>query len=350
MSAKFAATAAVVVLAFSVNLFGQYPGSRFPDPSASPQVTDQPGALPDNGQFWNYGTVTGTVCDLHNHPIENARVGLHSSSTGAIVATTYTKSNGLFQFSNLQPGTYEVEATIGLSQTSQSANITPGGQYNATLRIPDAGPDYAGPATVSVADMKVPGKARNELRKAQENMSRKKFAEARKELLKAIDLYPNYAKAHMQLGVLDMMEGNLPDASRELETSVKFDPNAPIAFVALASAYNTMHHYLDAESALESASRLAPMAWQIHFELSRAKLGERNFAASVQEVDKAMKLCQSDIPGLHLLKAKALLALRDYPKAEAELEQYIRNVPQEESTEARNTLNQVKAFTANSAK
>jgi tetratricopeptide (TPR) repeat protein len=232
--------------------------------------------------------------------------------------------------------------TFGVSEVRQRLDVPPG-MFQVSVQIPVMMADYSGPATVSVSDLKVPGKARNEEQKAEQNIARKPD-DARKELTKALELDPKYGKAHMLMGILNLMQRRIKEATRELEAAIQYDPGNARAFLALASAYNTEQRYPDAVRALDSGTRLAPAAWQTYFEMSRARLGMKDFKAALEQATKAEGLCPEDNPDIHTVKASALIGLRDYPHATDELEKFLHLAPEgPQAAEARRTLDQLKA-------
>lgn len=333
----------LLLLALGLPAFAQHP----PDPFGPPMSQD-PQRIEDgdNGPAPRsmMSTLAGSVLDIKNHPIENASVSLRDLATGMSVTTTYTTPDGSFEFRNLQHRSYELVVTAGLTEARQRVEIV-GGVSNVLVRFPTLQADYGGPSTVSVADMKVPSKARNELHKAEQNMDKRNWGEARKQLTKALAIYPEYSQAHMLLGLLNAQEQHPQEAAAEAEKAVQCDPSNAMAFVALASIYNWTQHYADAVRALDTGTRLAPNAWQVYLEMAKAKLGMKEFSAALQQAERAEQLCPTGFPSIHLVKAHALIELKDYPKATAELEQYIRRVPKgSESADARRTLEQVKSF------
>ena len=63
-----------------------------------------------------YGTLTGTVSDQKGAVVPGATVEAHNVGTGVSKETT-TDKNGGYQFSDLQPGLYNVTFTLGSFKT-----------------------------------------------------------------------------------------------------------------------------------------------------------------------------------------------------------------------------------------
>src|SRR5205823_10867791 len=114
------------------------------------------------------GVLTGSVHDTHNQPVQDARVEVRGLRDGQTVSAAYTTAEGQFEIDNLPVGTYEVVISHGLAQERQQVAIE-GATAPVTFRLAEqeAGDAKAGNTTsVSVAEMKVPKKARQHYEKA----------------------------------------------------------------------------------------------------------------------------------------------------------------------------------------
>jgi tetratricopeptide (TPR) repeat protein len=205
----------------------------------------------------------------------------------------------------------------------------------------------AGEDTVSLANLTVPGKAKSQLDKAQNLLDRQKTPAARAAALKAIQIYPEYAEAHGFLGMLDLLEHKPEEALDQVEKAVQIDPNSPQCLYELGTTYVVLRRYDDALRALQTSLRSAPNLWEIHYEMSKAYLGKGDFAAALRQTDNALALAPTPYFPVHLIRAHALLGLKQYTQAVAELEVYLKRQPRGEfAPEARETLNRVKVLTA----
>ena len=69
--------------------------------------------------------------------------------------------------------------------------------------------------------------------------------------------------------------------------------------------------------------------------------------ASIKALDKAQALTKEPYPFINLVKGHALLALKQYPEAMAELEAFLQKAPSDPQSEsARQMLSRAKAFAA----
>jgi predicted Zn-dependent protease len=296
-------------------------------------------------------SLSGSVRTFDNQPVRDARVEIHMLGTGSSIISGYTLPNGSFEFPNVPPGTYEVVATVGMQEAREQVNVDHP-DVSVQLRLPgDAAAETSSSATVSVSQLKVPGKAKQLFAKAQEAFQKEKFDQCREKLAKALQIFPNYAQALTLRGLLALQDNQLDQASADLEQAIKNDYSYGQAYVVLGATYNLMQHYDDAMRVLERATALAPGSWQAYLELSKALLGKGQFEAALRQVNKASALAPPSYGAIHLVKAHALLGVKNYDQAVVELEQYLGSKPDSaESAKARETLNQVRAFMAANGK
>lgn len=291
--------------------------------------------------------VVGVVRSQDNRGVANARVEVRDV-TGTTVASTYTGPNGGFQINGLRTGRYDVVATVGLCEAREHLALEHG-ENNIALMVNERTPSAdAGNATsVSVADMRVPDKARKALNKAHELIGKHRNDDAQKELAKALEIYPQYSDAYRERGIMQFAAGNVDAAINDLQQAIKYDPNNAMAYMAIGAALNNQEKYDDALRALDRGVTLSPNAWQAYFEMARAQLGKGDFAASLRSCDRAQQFMTADYAPFHLVRAHALMGVKNYAEAQAELEAFISGNPSSEDVaRVQKTLNEVKAFTA----
>jgi len=294
--------------------------------------------------------LSGAIRGMDDAVIKDARVEVCDLSTGAVIVVAYTGPQGQFQVNRLPVGSYEVVATSGLSEARERVRVTEGDTM-ITLRMPNPATarasELGGRHSVSVAQMQVPEKALKEFKKAQSAWEKQKFEEAAKRLDRALDIYPQFADAYTLRGVMHLSRNNLDDACANLERAIEIDGESGLAYVVLGAAYTSLTRFEDAVRVLERAVSLLPNSWQAQFELGRAQLAKGNFEGALRHASNAQQLGANDYAPVHLIKAHALLGLKHYTDAMAELQVFLSKDPQgPQATKARETLSQVKAFAA----
>jgi tetratricopeptide (TPR) repeat protein len=294
-------------------------------------------------------SITGTVQDATNRPIGGASVELIDPSTGRNLTGTSTLSNGTFQITNVPRGTYEVVARQGVAEERTRVEIE--ADRDLTFRLPVNLPEATNQSSISLTQLNVPGKARRLLEKAQEAFRRARLDDAFNFVQKALVCYPNYAKALVLRGVLNMQKGDNKDAQPDLEKAVQLDYGDDMGFVALASLYNNEGQFDRASQTLDHGMSLNPRSWQANLEMARAELGKNDYGGAVRSLDRAQMFAPPQVTMVHLYRAQALIGLKDYPTAITELQSYLDKSPNDPNSEmARTTLTKLKEFTASAQK
>ena len=272
-------------------------------------------------------SLSGTVVSLTgDHPLGNVKIDLTEGATGRPVSTTYTDNAGSFVFSGVPSGAYQITATAGLVQVSDridlSATAAP-----ITLRIPDrqnaADRPGSDPNTVSVAQMKIPEKARAELAKAQELSSKGKVEDAQKHLAKSLEIAPDFAEA-LTLRAVMRLSNDLTGAEADLQHAIKVDGNYAMAYTVLGAALNVQGKFDQALNTLNRAIALAPMAWQNFYEMAKAYDATAKYQEGLQHVQKAFSLSGEVFPPMLLLRAHCLMGMHQFGDAATDLEAFLK--------------------------
>jgi Tfp pilus assembly protein PilF len=296
-----------------------------------------------------FNSLSGSVRSADDKPLKDVRVELREADTGNAVGSVYSNASGNFEFSHLRTGIYEVVATSGLQEVHDRVEITAmGNMVNLRLPISTVANDGNGRNTISVAQFKVPGKARDELKKAREAISKQKPEEAQKHLAKALEIYPKFADALTLRGILKLDSKDSDGAIADLQQAIEYDGNCALAYLVMGAVFNTKGKFDDAIRALQRGEALTPNSWQASFELGKAYVGKLQYEDALRQLNKAQALSPSDYPLIHLVKAHAMLAMNSYGDAMDELQQYLQKDPKgPNSAQAEKMLAQAKAYAAN---
>ncbi|MBV9608131.1 MAG: tetratricopeptide repeat protein [Acidobacteria bacterium] len=314
--------------------------------TAAAQTLSPYGSLQD-------GSIVGSVTSGQSHALGNVRIEVRDMMAGTAVSSTYTNDFGSFELSNLAFGTYEVVATSGLSEAREIVRVR-SAQTTVSLHLDGQSSnaqasDRSGRNTVSVNDFKIPKKARDAFRKAEQALQSSKVDEAMTHIAKALEAYPRYAAAMTMRGILKLDKDAAQDAVNDLEQAIQYDPGYPTAYLALAATYNRLSRFDDSIRTVDRGIALSPNSWQGYFELGKAYVGKGDYTTAVKHLNKAEDMAPKDFALVHLVKAHAMLALQDYSTAMLELESYLTKHPQGPDSEAaRKTLDEVRSFVAQS--
>lgn len=316
--------------------------------SPFPNSGSQPGMNSGgNAGHMDNRSLSGIVQDPQNHGLNDVRVEL-ADSNGAIVASANTNAAGHFEFNNLTSATYTVVATSGLEQASERVDLT---NFSNMVNIRISG--RAQPAdgvegnSVSIAQYRVPAKAREAYRKAHEDVEKGKLEDASKHLAKALELCPNYADALTLRAVLELNARDSQTAIADLDKAIQADGNYAMAYMVMGSALNMQSKFDEAIRTLQRGETLAPNYWQAYFEMGKAYLGKADYPAALRELDRAESMAPADYSLIFLMRAHALLAMKQFPEAMAALQAYLQKDPKGAYTDqAHKMLEQAQAYVA----
>jgi tetratricopeptide (TPR) repeat protein len=178
-------------------------------------------------------------------------------------------------------------------------------------------------ATISAAELRVPGKARDACRKAWFAMSENKLGDAARYIEKALSVWPQYAAALALRATLEMQDTNSHERAKDdAEKAIEYDPNYAAGYIVLGSAYNSLGQFDDAIRTLDRGIALLPTTWQGYYEMSYALLGKGDFLGGLHQAEKASSLGSGNYPDLHLVKAYCYVGLKNQSAAKAELEAF----------------------------
>jgi tetratricopeptide (TPR) repeat protein len=329
----------LTIVMFTLGCWAQLPGMAIPEP----------GHFDNESSIGFTSSISGTIHDLSGHPVNNARVEIVEIATGRTVATAFASATGAFEIDNVHNGDYDLVVTAGTAEVR--TRIDGATERQLTVRLPMNAPAAGNQSAVSVTQMNVPGKARHLLERAEQALHGARLDEAFGFVQMALVCYPNYAKALILRGILNMQKGDNKDAQPDLEKAVQLDYTDSAGVVALASLYNNEGQYDRAAQTLDHGTTLNPNSWQVGLEMARAQLGKKDFGAALRSLDHAALVAPPAFTLVSLYRAQALIGLKDYNGAISLLETYLTRSPNDPAApQARNILAKLKEFTASAQK
>jgi Flp pilus assembly protein TadD len=323
------------------------------DPSQSPFSNQNtlPGShSPMNNPRGDTRTISGVIQDNQNYGLNDVRVELNDAN-GTMVGSVYTNPAGRFEFSRVAPGTYTVVATVGLQQASERVDTTNfSNSVNVRMQGVSKPADGVEGNSISIAQYRVPAKAREAYRKAHEDVDKGKTEDAHKHLARALELCPNYADALTLRAVLALNQRDSQSAVADLDKAIQIDGNYAMAYMVMGSALNMEGKFDEAIRSLQRGQSLAPNYWQGYFELGKAYIGKADYPGALKQFDRAQSLAPEDYPLISLLRAHALLAMKQFPEAMAALQAFLQKDPHGPNSEqAQKMLEQAQAYVASNA-
>ena len=180
----------------------------------------------------------------------------------AFNAQTRADSKGRFRFKKIPPGTYSLSIFIpGAGEMQGTVDVTPAfadanGRVERQFTFDEdelaqeALPVQQG--MVSVRELSIPRKARNEYSTARNDLRRQKVESARRHLEKAVEIAPQFLEALNYLGVLAYQRRDFATAEEYFRKALEQDPEAYEPVVNLGGALLAMGR---SQEALEINSR-----------------------------------------------------------------------------------------------
>jgi tetratricopeptide (TPR) repeat protein len=240
----------------------------------------------------------GRACDIQ------ASVSL-VSTFGPRIAEDFTNTDCEVTFANVAAGSYHVTVSgAGIeSSDSRAFDLDSRGFLDLDVNVNRVGAaNYNGiiaPANslVAAVDLNVPQGARKELDKANQFITKGNLQKAIERLNKAIAIYPHYAEAYNNLGVV---YGRLGDRVRNLEAlqkAVSLNDHFAPAYLNLARVAIMDRDFPQAELLLNKATAIDPADPQTLVLLANVELLNQNY-------DQALAVCRrahSATRGAHAL-------------------------------------------------
>src|SRR5262249_4354601 len=178
------------------------------------------------------GSIRGRVIDPAGAFV-NQSVKVSLLTVNGLQSTVYSDNQGWFEFPDLVPGNYEVQAETAGPQfqiVSQSVQVYRGAPSLITISLVDknAHPKRDGKSTVSVSELgtEIPKEARKEFELANKASQAQKSEEAIAHLRKAISIYPNFVMARNNLGTQLLAQGKLEEAAEQFRHASLIDEKA----------------------------------------------------------------------------------------------------------------------------
>jgi tetratricopeptide (TPR) repeat protein len=178
-------------------------------------------------------------------------------------------------------------------------------------------------ATVSVATLRVPDKAWKHFSKAKAASEHNRPEESGREIAQAIAIAPDFAQAYLLRADLQIKAHAFAAAIDSVAEARRVEPEIPLAGIVLAGAYNGLAQYAEAIAVLEHIHGWEAQSWQASYERARAATGTRDTDAALYWSARCLELAPRNFVDVHLVRANALMAAREWSEAELQLQTYL---------------------------
>ena len=257
-------------------------------------------------------------------------------------------------FMNVPTGTYQLKVSgvgfASVDDTISAENGSPDFEVKVR-RTNDPAGTLAGPANafVSASDLAIPTKAQKEFDKAQGWIDHQDFNKAIQALNQAIAIYPSYAGAYNNLGVVYSRMGDHQKEREALQHAISINDHFAPAYVNLGRMAITAGNFTGAESELGKASSYDPTDTMTLVLLAYSQFMDKHYDLAIATAHHAHELAGQHAFA-HQLAARAYEQKRDGVNAIAELELFLKEEPTGQRADiARKEMAQVQAIVRRSA-
>lgn len=269
--------------------------------------------------------LSGRVLYAQNHaPAARIGVNLLLAGQDQPLQRISTDIHGSFLFLGLQQGTYVVEvAEKGYNRTCVAVQVPSSVPVTILVELEPADVHEASKTTVSVRELQIPRKARKEFEKGvHELYGKQRPAHSLYHFRKAIELYPDYEEAYIQLGGVHYGQAQYAEARELLEEAIEIDPESARAWTMLGIAYSDAGQAEKSLQALQQAVKLDTNNWHAHGVLGNIFLEMNQIEESYRHASRAHEL-QPHAPTVQILLHNVCLRCEEYEVALRELEEFL---------------------------
>lgn len=263
----------------------------------------------------------------------NGRVQIEIfSMAGTPVATIATNADGTSTATIMSGASYRVRITgEGIEPASYDFFIF-GGKTSDTENFNvkrTSAPSTAGTApTISLAEMNVPAKAKDEMQKGMEAFSKGDMAKAQQRFEKAVAIYPQYARAYANLGIIAAKSGDRAKARSLFTKATEADDKFLPAYVDLARIDIQEKNYKQAQATLGKVITLNPDMTEAVAMLATAEYGNKDYDKALIDAQRVHLLGHDEqFANMHLMAGQILEMQNRGEEAIPEYKMYLKEAP-----------------------
>jgi tetratricopeptide (TPR) repeat protein len=273
--------------------------------------------------------IDGEVHFTDDHPKESILVSLNSELGGMVNQAT-TDQAGVFQFGGLSPGNYEINVDVPgyiPVHLPVQLSIAPLSGLILTLSpLPPSAPHAAGPSVISVEQLKIPDRAREEFARGMQSFDAGRPGDAVAHFEKAVKIYPSYSQSYRFLAAANADLGRFPQAKEAIHKAFAIDQNNAHTYAYLGYVYLEEKDLPQARQAFQKSISLLDADWFAQLELGRLLLEEKKPAEAYPHLLRAHQLHPA-LASVHLELYDDLLLLGRRKDAVAELDDFLAHFP-----------------------
>jgi tetratricopeptide (TPR) repeat protein len=202
--------------------------------------------------------------------------------------------------------------TLNVTETNSADNKTANG----------------GAPTVSLAEMNVPPKAHDELQKGTEAFQKGDLKKAEEHFAKAASIYPQYARAYTNLGVIAIKENDRAKAREMFSKSISVDEGFLPAYVDLARMDFQDKDYQQSEKLLQKVMAINPSIPDAVALLASAEFMNKEYDKALADAQRTHRLPNHEqYADVHLVAAQVYQIENKQQEAVAEYQMFLKESP-----------------------
>lgn len=183
---------------------------------------------------------------------------------------------------------------------------------------------------VSKNQLLTPEKALKATDRAREDLLRGRQESARKEIQRALGIYPHCAIALALQGIVSFQDKDYAEASHAFQRSIDEDPTLGTAYLGLGMVFTTQGRFREALIPLDRAAAFLPGSWVAHYQTALAHLGLGESVNGLKEIADAERFAGDDAEktsAVAYLRGVAYIQLTNFGAAKDSLQQAIQRSP-----------------------
>jgi len=246
------------------------------------------------------------------------------TSTGTLFAETWTGTLGEFTFSDIPCASFVVAVDApGYTPIRKEVEHSYAPVNGVILYLVPNGRETS---STAVEPLPIPDKARKEFQRGLQALGRRQIDRSAGHFRKAIEIYPNYEEAYIQLAWANFQQRAYDQAQRILQKAISVNAKNANAYALLGSAYRAENRIPEAIGALKHSLSLEEFSWFAHLELGQILLKQGKVEEAYSHLVRAHDL-NPQRPLTHIALYNALILRNDNGDALAELKEFLKLFP-----------------------
>lgn len=279
----------------------------------------------------NMASISGQVTTENGSTLSFGVTLQLETSQGQLVAQQPADSAGQYEFDGLQKRDYQLVVTAKGYQTQIVQADLRHSADNLNLNIqltPKNKIHYNKGNITSVAQLKIPRRAKKQYKKGLHAFTAHHFSKAQSYFQQATQDYPCYSQAQAQLAtVLIIRKKHLSQAKTRLRKAIKCDGAYLNAYEELAQLLNAEGEYAKSVKILQQGISHSPDLWQFHYQMGLARYGMKDYPDAEKELQKVSSLDKKPPPILYVKLANVYVKESKYNDAYGEMKDYLQAKP-----------------------